>query len=134
MDLGAFVIGSWEARQIASNNSNLWFTAQAWKNLEKAQPEGYYLVGYPTSYNKTTNMGKVGNKVKKVFEAAVVCLPIEKIDYGELTENQKGRWKEKDSFFGRIVDMENVEAPEDIRGMSGGLIFSIERDGTGMFR
>ena len=64
--------------------------------------------------------------------ANLACLPIQKIEHSELPENIKEIWKDREAFYGKIIEFtDDIQLqPNSIRGMSGGPLVSIEIDKT----
>lgn len=132
IDFGIGHIDGHDARAILHNPNARYLTELAWKNVDRSRPEGFYLVGFPGEWGEHTEERISAKQAKHSFEAKVVCLPIRRIDYPDPHPNDEF-WNDPEAFYGQILPYSDVPGhqPKDIDGMSGGPIYSIERDEDG---
>lgn len=108
-------------------NKNLWWLSEnMWENIDKVQPDGYYLVGTPYEMTKT-RIKRAGNTFKGKSDIYIICVPIERIE-SDIRKEPKEFWDYPGFIFGKIIPVhkQNGEQLQSIEGMSGGLIFSVE--------
>jgi len=136
IDFGVIRISGLEESLIYKNEKLIIMDEMIWTNLHLAKPDGFYIFGYPKEWTKL-NQKRINEK-QTIFSflANLACLPIQKIEYSELPENIKEIWKDREAFYGKIIDFEddNQLQPTSIKGMSGGPLVSIEIDKNEKYR
>ena len=128
IDFGVINISPLEKQCLLANNDTIPINSEIWKNLKHASPEGYYIVGYPRIWNNYNEQRLEGNKILKSIWTNIACIPILPILAPSDTKSDPF-WKNDNGFYGQILnypDMQEFQV-EDIAGMSGGPVFSIER-------
>lgn len=127
LDFGVIKVSILEKENLLANNKISVINATIWKNLSKATPEGYYVIGFPKIWNNFSEKRVEGNKILRSLKADIACLPLLPVDLRvDLKDEIK---KNRNSFYARILKYpDNPEfTMENIEGMSGGPILSIER-------
>ena len=133
MDFGAIAIRGLNETNIRQNGHSLTMTDQAWKNIHLANPEGFYILGFPDPWFKVSERQVSENQVFGKATANISCLPVQRI-VGHPIED--GFWSDSEAFYGQVLPFIDGGGfqPETIVGMSGGPLFSIERDKNDQFR
>lgn len=128
LDAGVIEIGYLEGLNLLHNNSIRPMDVQICINVENAKPEGYYLIGFPRSYNHYSERPQPNNKTLKSLGADYACIPVEKNNIPENDPNQDF-FKNPCAFYGHLLDKQLAPNNyiENINYMSGSPIFSIER-------
>ena len=92
-------------------------------------PEGYYLVGYPNEWKNVDRQQISEYQYSAQLRSTIAYLPITKIEYKNKTQD-KYSLDDPDAFYGKIMDYIGNDGPQplNIEGMSGGPLFSVERD------
>jgi hypothetical protein len=136
IDFGAIRIQSLEAENIRACDRNTPMREITWMGLERARPEGYYIVGCPREGFETAEGILSNGRRWGVAEAKFACLPVERIEYKDRCQLRGSAqwWNKPDSFFGQIRPFTDaaIKQPEDIDWMSGSPVFSIEREPEGV--
>jgi hypothetical protein len=128
LDLGAIIIPFLESQNLLANNNVSIMEERVWKNLMQGSPEGYYVIGFPRTWNELNEKPIEGNKILRSIKADLACLPIKNIK-PPINMEDDSFWKKQEAFFGELLpfpDAPNLKV-ENIEGMSGGPILSIER-------
>jgi hypothetical protein len=128
LDFGAIALPLLEKHNILANKQLTVMNEIIWKNLKEASPEGYYVIGYPRIWNDFKETPAEGNKVLRSIKADIACLPLQLVSPPSGSDKD-AFWDNRNAFYGQIVrfpDMTNFRI-DDIVGMSGGPILSIER-------
>ncbi len=128
LDAGFIEIGFLEGLNILQNNSMKLLDVQICKNIDNAQPEGYYLIGFPRAYNNYSENPQSNNKILKSLGADYACIPLERIIIPNNDPNQEF-FENPDAFYGQLLDKQLAPNNyiDNINYMSGSPIFSIER-------
>ena len=97
------------------------------------KPEGFVLVGFPWEQAKIVERPETSTKSRVILTSDIACLPLERIDPPDPPIREEF-WDDPSAFYARIVDYTDHPGtqPEDIRGMSGGAIFSFSRFAQGL--
>jgi hypothetical protein len=137
LDLGIIEIHGLDKENILANEAVRPVEETIWKNLAAARMEGYYVIGFPRAWTSLTSEHIVTGKPRHSVTAKIACLPIVELPFKSEAAHPEF-WQDPSDFHGRIVpyrDMPEIEV-EDIRGMSGGPILSVERteDGQILYR
>lgn len=125
-DIGIVKLDELTIHNLKANKNLQWLDEHMWKNIDKAQPDGYYLVGTPYEMTKT-KIERLGNKFKGKSDIYIICVPIERVE-SDIQKEPKEFWDYPDFIFGKIIQVHNQDGEllQNIEGMSGGLIFSVE--------
>ena len=128
LDAGFIEIGFLEGLNLLHNNSIRSMDVQICMNIDNAQPEGYYLIGFPRMYNNYSEKPQSNNKILKSLGADYACIPVEKISIPNDDPNQEF-FENPDAFYGQLLDRQLAPNNyiDNINYMSGSPIFSIER-------
>ncbi len=135
VDFGAIGITGLDAENMLNNNRTQVITELIWKNLHLAKPEGYYVLGYPQEWIKHEEEQLSDNRILNLFRVNLACLPVRRIEYrGDI--HTKEFWNDPEAFYGQIIPFvdEPEYQPASVGGMSGGPLFSIERDPSDRIR
>jgi hypothetical protein len=135
MDFGVVALTGLDQANIIKGGRVLVMTEQVWKNLHLAQPEGYYIVGYPQEWLEIEQERLDDRLVRGSATVNLACVPVERIELP--TDAQPASfWNDPEAFYGRILPFADdpTGQPGSIVGMSGGPVFSIERDPDGKLR
>ena len=133
IDFGAILIRPGFAAPLLANQNVRPLTPETWYGLEKAKPEGYYIVGFPEVFANTRCIGGDRGREDYVASAPLVCLPMEPIER-QVNGEPASFWEDPHALYGKLVPFSEGTTPENlanITGMSGGPVFSIERDPQG---
>jgi hypothetical protein len=132
LDVGMALIPTLDAMNIVSNNRVRIMTEQAWKNIHLARPEGYYILGYPKEWVEVVETPLSGNRMRFSLRADLACLPVRRIEHRG-PHRTKEFWNDPDAFYGEILPFVDAQVyqPNDIVGVSGGPLLSIERTSDG---
>jgi hypothetical protein len=109
-------------------------TPAVWHNHERAQPEGYYIVGLPQEWVQVREVGTRTGELLSKATMGIACVPVERDPAP--TSEQGEFWGHPGAFYGRLCPVHNDDGSplKRIEGMSGGPVFSIERTQDGQFR
>jgi hypothetical protein len=135
LDIGVVLPSLLDVGNLQKNERISPIEAVIWKNLSKAQPEGYYAIGFPRPWCQYTQTPTQNKKTLNKIIAETACLPLEQIPPPPEFFNDK-KWSDPEAFYGRLIpfpDYPEFEL-EDANGMSGGPIISVERDPDGRIR
>lgn len=133
-DVGIIIPSLLDVGNLYKNENAIFINPIIWKNVDKARPEGFYAIGYPkTLWNHSTS--QIQNKILHTINSQIICLPLKQIQPPSELKRNPG-WSNPDSFFGELIPyVDNPEFQfEEAKGMSGGLILSVERDTDGQIR
>ena len=132
LDVGAILPSILDVGNILQNEKVIPINAQIWKNLSQVNPEGYYAIGFPRPWSKYTQAPAPNNKILSSIKFDLACIPVAEIPPPpEFIDDS--RWSDPEAFYGKIlpfIDNPNLEL-EDVKGMSGGPILSVERNSEG---
>jgi hypothetical protein len=135
MDFGVVALTGLDRDNLIGGGRVVVMTEQIWKNLHLAQPEGYYIVGYPQEWLEIRRERLDEKRVRGSARANLACVPLERIE--PPPDGQPASfWNDPEAFYGRILPFADDAAgqPGSIVGMSGGPVLSIERDFGGDLR
>lgn len=135
LDFGIVVPSILDAGNLLSNQKVEVIEETIWKNLGQAEPEGYYAIGYPRPWTKHTPKRVSTTKMLHSVEANLAILPLMEIAQPESLDDIES-WSDEEGFYGKILpytDFPEFEV-EEVKGMSGGPILSVERDPDGRIR
>jgi len=135
VDLGFARVTGLEEVNIRKNNRVEIMTDQVWRNLHLARPEGYCLLGYPEEWSEVKEHSLGNGRVSGTGRAKVACLPIRRIEYRGPHPTRKF-WNDPQAFYGEILSFTggSDDQPQSASGMSGGPLFSLEREADGKIR
>ena len=125
-DIGIVNLDQLTIRNLKANKNLDWLDENMWRNIDKAEPDGYYLVGTPYEMTKT-RIERLGRTFKGKSDIYIICVPVERIQV-DIQKEPREFWDYPGFIFGRIIPIhkQNGEQLHSIEGMSGGLIFSVE--------
>ena len=135
LDFGAVALVGFDKANLLRCGRVLPMTEQSWTNLHLAQPEGYYLIGYPQQWLEVRRRRKSSRMVQASATGNIVCLPMMRIERPKPVP-PGSFWRFPEGFYAQILpfaDRPNGQ-PDDIAGMSGGPILSVERDSHAQLR
>jgi hypothetical protein len=135
VDLGAVLLPALELAAIRANDKIVVLTEEIWRNIDAARPEGFYVVGYPDENVIIEPVRNIGDKTLMRAQADLSCLPVRRLSTND-TRWPSGIPKSEDAFCGDIMPFVDTpeEQPNRIEGMSGGPVFSIQREPNGQIR
>lgn len=136
MDFGVVRIGWLESENIRRAGYAEILSEQIWKNLQNAKPEGYYLIGYPAEWtNQVDEESSTETRISQL-RSRIACVPVAKVPYRPDLSITNEFWSDPEAFYGQIVAFPDVGRHDlaSVAGMSGGPVFSVERDGNGEIR
>jgi hypothetical protein len=131
-DFGAILLTPYEA-SILRNNPSL--RPMPVKRAPPGSPraiEGYILVGFPWEQATVTETPVSSSQSSVTLTSDLACLPLEMVE-SPRTATKDQFWDDQDAFYARVLDYTDDPGalPEDLRGMSGGPIFSFYRTDQG---
>ena len=135
LDVGVVIPSILDVGNILQNDKVIPINAKIWKNLSQANPEGYYAVGFPRPWSTHSQKPFSNHKTLHSVKADIVCLPLEEISPpSEFSDDPI--WSNSEAFYGKILPFTDDPKFEvdDVKGMSGGPILSVERDSDGQIR
>lgn len=128
IDFGMCLFTELYVQQLLSNDKIQIMNEVIWQDIDSANPEGYYLLGYPKEWSKFEEKEIDDNKIFNFLQANCACLPVKKIEYKGY-DPYNSFWNDPDAFYGEMLPfIDSSEQPKSIKGISGGPLFSIERD------
>lgn len=132
IDFGTAAIMGLDAANIVAGGRVVAITEEIWRNIESANPDGYYVIGYPEPWVSATSCLVGDGSVRWSVRADLSCIPLRRIQ-GPPRGASEHSGRNEGAFYGRILPFLDGEGyqPESIKGMSGGPVFSIERDAGG---
>ncbi len=133
MDFGAVLIRPCFADPLLANPNVRPMTPEFWYGHTDAKPEGYYVVGFAERFCNFRLIGREGPRENYTAAAHLLCLPMEPIDRPSSPE-PADFWDDPHALYGQLVPFKEGVSPENqssIKGMSGGPVLSIEREGDG---
>ncbi len=137
VDFGFMVIPELYLRPLAANPENSFLNERLWYGKDSAEPEGHYLVGFPSAKHDLKTVELSNGKALNSLYAPLMCLPLERIP-DRPGEDPKAFWGMEGAFYWKLVPFAGRKEPPEfsIRYMSGGPILSIERmiDGALLYR
>jgi hypothetical protein len=134
-DWGCVVLSPMYVALLKSNHHFRPLNPEVWRDPLGEPAEGYFLFGAPRSQARVTQLPEAPGYVGGLVHVNTECLPAE-----ELTEVLPGTepefWTPPHSRFFRLVPFADTgsHGVADIRGMSGGPMFSILRTSAGQFK
>jgi len=128
IDIGALHISGLDECHLRQGQRVEIMSEQAWSNLHLSRPEGYYLIGYPREWKQVDSDTLSGRGTRVSLSVTLACLPVQRIR--RPSPDREEGWDDPDAFYGEILAYAkgDEDQPRDIVGMSGGPLFSIERD------
>ncbi len=128
LDLGVVLPSLLDIGNLQMNEKIEPVNANIWKNLDEATPEGYFAVGFPRPWCYHTQTSVANDKILNSVQANLACLPLIKTSPPtEFADDPK--WSDPEAFYGQLVEYPDYPSfdLEDVKGMSGGPILSVER-------
>jgi len=135
LDFGTIALRKAYVAPIIGNPRFRPLTPVVWKNHDRAQAEGFYIVGMPAKWVEVREIGARPGEVLRKATMSIACIPVERIQPNSEAE-PKDFWSHEGAFYGRLLPVAYDDGTplDDIAGMSGGPVFSIERTDEGQFR
>lgn len=135
LDFGIIVPSLLDVGNLLSNNKVEVIEESIWKGLNQAEPEGYYAIGYPRPWTRHTPNRVSDKQILHSIEADLAILPIEQIPAPQDLADSES-WSDDTAFYGKILPYKDFPEfdVEEVKGMSGGPILSVERDPSGRIR
>ena len=129
LDFGIVLLSRNDARLMNKNPNIEFLTPEVWRGHENATPEGFYVMGFPIEWLQVMEPSATGSP-SYFLKSDIACLPADRIEDRGNSANTGilDFWERDECFFGQLVNYadRSEHAVEDIKGMSGGPIFSIE--------
>ncbi|MGD0006448.1 MAG: hypothetical protein ABSE06_19730 [Anaerolineaceae bacterium] len=134
-DFGTTIISNLLEREAILNNGfSIPLSTKHLAYRRDKQPEGFYVVGFPTDQLEKSEVKISLNVVRQKIEAKLIPIPIQHIPF-PLDNSREDIFDDPNAFYGKILDYpDSPDFRPDINGMSGGPIISIERDSAMQFR
>ena len=134
-DWGCIALSHMYRELIASNPQVEPLQPEVWKGVEGSKPAGFHLVGMAAEVVKHEVVGTRNGKRLWRSEVTTQCLPVVKLA-DPIPDTDPSFWDHPGDFFGQLTDFADIKIPIElnIKGMSGGPLFSIERDGESGIR
>jgi hypothetical protein len=132
LDIGVVIPSLLDVGNILQNDKVIPVNSEIWKNLRQAIPEGYYAIGFPRPWSTHSQKPISNQKIFNSVNADLACLPLSEIAPPPEFSNDPV-WSNVEAFYGKILpytDNPNFEV-DDVKGMSGGPVLSVERDPDG---
>lgn len=132
LDIGVILPSLLDIGNLLMNDKVQPINATVWKNLHPANPEGYYAIGIPRPWTAHSQSPAPNKKVLHSVKADLACLPLSEVppppELAHILE-----WTDPEAFYGKILPFSDDPAFEvdDVKGMSGGPILSVEREPDG---
>lgn len=129
IDFGVIQVGLLERQNMIANRGIAIIGEEVWQREGLPHPDGYYLLGFPAEWTSRQENSLAGGRVQHSVRAVLACLPVERVKYRS-SHSRSNFWQDPEAFYGRIAPFADGlnSQPESIKGMSGGLVLSIERD------
>ncbi len=129
-DYGAILLTILEAEHFRRNSNLKPLTMRLGpQNQPLAEPEGFVLAGFPWEAVSVDNKPVSSQQERVRLSSEFVCLPLVEKQWADISFHEKN-WADSKAFYGQLLPYSDIEGsqPEDLRGMSGGPIFSFYRD------
>lgn len=136
-DVGFVLLNQLTISALVANTNVEFVDSQIWLNHESAKADGYYVLGYPREWLKTTGRFKDENgQMRRSLNMGVACLPItpvQDLGRGENAPLDPPFWGCEHSMYAKLMPCSdtNRHVVNNIDGMSGGPVLSIECSTTG---
>lgn len=125
IDFGFVHITGLDEANIRNSNQLQILSERIWLNIDRAEPEGFYVLGYPKEWIKIDKQQSNG---RTTWSATLnlSCLPIQRVPYKADTGEF---WADPEGFYGKIMPFVEKAGgqPASPVGMSGAPLFSLER-------
>jgi hypothetical protein len=132
LDIGAILPSALDVGNIFKNDKVKMIDAGAWENLSAVHPEGFYAIGFPRPWSIHSQRPFSSTKLLHSVKADLACLPLEEVlPPPEFAGDPV--WSNPRAFYGKILpfpDYPDFDL-DNLRGMSGGPILSVERTENG---
>jgi hypothetical protein len=135
LDFGIIVPSILDAGNLLSNNKVNVIEESIWRNLDQAVPEGYYAIGYPGPCTRHSPKRVSEKQILHSIEADLAILPVMEIPAPK-DLSVSVSWSDEKAFYCKILPFKDLPGfdVEEIKGMSGGPILSVERDSNGRIK
>lgn len=140
IDLGFVVLNPLLEAAFDANPRVEFVDARIWLGHDAARPEGYYVLGYPKEW--TLPMGKfksANGEMRRKIRMGVACLPVTPIEDRGAAANpplESPFWGSEFCMYAQLQPYSDTKRHlvENIDGMSGGPVLSIERSADGQLK
>ena len=134
-DFGMVIVSGLDEAHLRSGREVAIVGEQAWRNLHLAKPEGFYVIGFPWEMINIEEETLSNGRTRVALDAQTICLPVRRLEHPG-TQCTGDFWDDPEALYGQILPfVEGMDGqPNDIEGMSGGPVFSLERDASGSIR
>jgi hypothetical protein len=126
VDYGVIAVEGLDAISlIESKQTSIWHL-DTWQPANSV-PDGHFAIGYPLEWTRFESKQLPNGKFANNMQADMACVPLQIVDRPIDTRGYDF-WDDPDAFYGKILpvlgrpDLELV----DLKGMSGGPVFSIQ--------
>jgi hypothetical protein len=125
IDLGFAHITGLDEANIKNGNQVQILSEQGWRNIHRAKPEGFYVIGYPKEWIQVRLPDGEGQTMGTAI-ISLSCLPIQRVPF---KEDGGSFWKDPKSFYGKVMPFKDLDGgqPKSPLGMSGAPLISLER-------
>jgi hypothetical protein len=128
-DYGAILLSILEAEHFRRNQNIKPLRLRVNSRTGIIEKEGLILAGFPWEYSQIITKAGPPGKEMVSFSSELICLPIREKTWEEISVHD-GNWNDEAAFYGEIVPYIDILGgqPGELKGMSGGPIFSISRE------
>lgn len=134
-DWGCIALRPMYREMIASNPRVEALLPAVWRGIDDSHVAGFHLVGMAAELAKHEIVSVRDGKRVWRSEITTQCLPVERLFIPE-PNTDSTFWDHPGDFFGQLTNFADCPIPCDIniKGMSGGPVFSIEEEGESEIR
>ncbi len=131
LDFGVIKLSVLDAANLRLNPRVNILEDRIWRHLDKANPEGYYLIGFPKDLVESSERPADSGRTWKSITAHIACVPL--VEVPHKLDSKSDFWNDSGAFYARVIPYPDIPELElgSIVGMSGGPILSIERNNEG---
>lgn len=133
LDLGMVLIHPFDAKAMSANPDLIPLDETIWKGRDNQRPDSYYIVGSPEDWQPNSVI-QSGRNVGVYADFPTVVIPVDRVDAPG--DSEDAFWTAPGAFHGRIAATisNGGESLTDIKGVSGGPIFGLQRRTDGEMR
>lgn len=129
-DYGAILLSILEAENFRRNKNLKPLIMRIGQQSQPiVEPEGFVLAGFPWEVSRVDHTPVSSYKEMIRFSSELICLPLVKKQWKDISFHEE-RWEDDAAFYGQLLPYSDIEdsQPEELKGMSGGPVFSFYRD------